>query len=250
MADGPIKITWDDSFLNRKLTDVENRMLPYAVAGALTKTAQEIRAVMRSSMPAIFDRPTPFTLGSIYITPANKAKLQAQVWIKDFAAKGTPAVKYLAPEVFGGGRNLKRSERALQSAGILPPGMMTVIGQSGPLDAYGNLRGSIYTRMLSQLKANPDPYQNETDRSVARRKRKRGPQYFVATAKRGGLKPGIYQRGPNRTVIPILLFVRAVQYPQRFKFFDIASRVYGEVFPDHFRKQWDLLAPRFGAGPR
>src|SRR3546814_8034127 len=47
---------------------------------------------------------------SLYVKPATKTRLYANVYFREFASKGTPAVKYLGPEVYGGKRRVKRSE--------------------------------------------------------------------------------------------------------------------------------------------
>jgi hypothetical protein len=244
-GDSPIRITWDDSVLKRKLSDAEKKALPYAMAGALSKTAREIKDTIQRTMPEVFDRPTPFTVNSLYVSPATKDKLSADVFIKDFAAKGTPAVKYLFAEVYGGARRAKRSERALSAAGLLPGGMLTVASKYAKLDQYGNIPASVYTRILSQLKASSDPYQNQTAASKKRR-RKKGPEYFALRQERGKLRPGIYERTAEGGVRPVLLFVPSASYTKRLPFTDIAQRVYGQVFPDNFAKQWAVVRERFG----
>ena len=245
-GNAPIRLTWDDSVLKRKLSDAEKKALPYALAGALSKTAREGKDVIQRTMPEVFDRPTPFTTNSLYVSPATKDKLSADVFIKDFAAKGTPAVKYLFAEVYGGARRAKRSERALSSAGILPGGMLTVASKYAKLDQYGNIPASVYTRILSQLRASSDPYQNQTATSKKRRRRKGGAEYFALKEKRGALDPGVYERLAGGGVRPVLLFVPSASYTKRLPFTDIAQRVYGQVFPDNFSKQWAVVRERFG----
>src|ERR1035441_633525 len=75
------------------------RQLPFATAKALTRTAQLIKAAEVDEMRRVFDRPTPWTLNSVFITPATKDNLIARVWLKQDAAKGTPAAKYLLSEI-------------------------------------------------------------------------------------------------------------------------------------------------------
>ena len=50
------------------------------------------------AMQLVFDRPTPYTLNSTFVSPATKTKLKAEVKLKDESAKGLPATKYLAPD--------------------------------------------------------------------------------------------------------------------------------------------------------
>jgi len=96
--------------------------LPFASAKAITKTAQLVKKELEAELPRVFKNPTPWTLRSLFLTPAKKNKLSARVWLKDDGSKGTPASKYLAPEIFSGARVLKRFERSLAAKGLMPPG--------------------------------------------------------------------------------------------------------------------------------
>jgi hypothetical protein len=58
-----------------------------------------VKRALEYEMPFAFDRPTPYTLGSLYLSPATKAIPVAKVWLKDDAGKGTPAAKYLFPRL-------------------------------------------------------------------------------------------------------------------------------------------------------
>src|ERR1051325_4706485 len=121
--------TVDVQNLMRRMSAYE-KQFPFATALALTRTAKDAQPAVRARMQKDFDRPTPFTLNSTYITPAKKTDPvpTADVYFKNEASKGTPAAKYIAPEVFGGQRGQKRFEHALRAAGILPQGMVTVPG--------------------------------------------------------------------------------------------------------------------------
>src|SRR5271157_979482 len=74
------------------------------MAKALTQTD------IVQTMTQVFDRPTPYALNSTYVVPATKDRLESFVQLKNGAAKGTPAIKFLDPEVFGEERNPKRGE--------------------------------------------------------------------------------------------------------------------------------------------
>jgi len=95
-----------------KLTKALLKQVLFAMAKALTQTAVQAQTDIVQAMTQVFDRPTPYTLNSTYVSPATKDRLEATVKLKDVSAKGLPATKYLAAEVFGGTRNAKRSEIA------------------------------------------------------------------------------------------------------------------------------------------
>jgi hypothetical protein len=126
------------SELKRKLTDIQARHLPFATARALTLTARSASEAGRKEIPQVFKSPTPYTQNSIAFTPATKQSLTARVFVKDRVSKGgaSPA-RYLLPEVRGGDRSLKRFEKALKSAGVMPPNLFAVPGGAASIDQYG-----------------------------------------------------------------------------------------------------------------
>lgn len=162
-----------DRFI-RELDDVHQRQLPFAGIVAATRSAKEAETGLKAEMGRVFDRPTRFTLGGLRVDPATKADPVANVFFRDFAAKGTPAGKYLLPQVAGGERRAKRFENAMRNAGQLGPGEFLVPARGYPLDQHGNLPRGLYQKILTQLRASRDAAQNETARSGARRRRRGG----------------------------------------------------------------------------
>ena len=196
----------------------------FAKTVALTRTAKRTATeFLPSEVRRVFDRPTPFTQAAFYWRPATVKRDNFEVGIKDQATRGTPASRYLAPEVFGGPRSQKRSERAF--ANYAPAHIRRAFGNRGywvpgpgaPRDAYGNVRGSFVVKVLSALKAQHDPLQNQTARSGARKRRKGADQFFVIDPK-GGKAPGIWTRRGGQA-IPVFLFIHAPTYRKRFDFF-------------------------------
>jgi hypothetical protein len=199
-----------------------------------------VEAKLKQEMARVFDRPTPFTLSSIYVIPSTKYNLTAVVGIKDSAAKGTPASKYLLAEIEGGPRHAKRSEKALQFRGLLPAGMWAVPGPGVDLDPYGNISRGTMTAILNALRANVlDPTQNAPiGRGTRGRPRlKMAGKLFVATPanpKTAHLTPGVWKRTGGKTMVLMLQFVHAPIYAQRFKFYDVAKAEVERTFEENF----------------
>jgi hypothetical protein len=222
----------------KKRMSAYEKQFPYATALALTRTAQSAQAAVGRSMANRFDRPTPWALRGTYIKPASYKDVnpEAEVFLKTDAYGGTPAVKFLYPEVRGGMRNLKGYERALQAVGILPRGMFTVPGTKVKLDRYGNMGAGLINAMLSQLRANRDEYQNATSSKRSRRTRKLRGGFFVVR-KGDRLKPeGVWYRNPNqkRSTYPFLLFVGRAGYKPRLPFDDIVRSEFNVSFASNF----------------
>lgn len=225
-----------------QFTTLRDRDLPFVAATAINMTMKMVKADMREEMGKVFDAPTPFTLNSLQTYPfATKESLEAVLRFKDFAGKGTSADKYLAPEIYGGGRRLKSFEKALQAAGLLPAGLFAVPAKAGgsakqgaPLDQYGNIKGSYLNRMLSYLRANRDATQN---RAQGRGKGKRGKalQWFCISQEGKGLPLGIYERSAG-AIHMVLKFVSAPQYNVRYHFGDVAQASAARHFPGNIDK--------------
>jgi hypothetical protein len=230
----------------KKWLEDQRKQVQFAIAVSLTKTAQDVKVELRKEMSNVFDRPTPYTLNSLFIKPATRTTLESVVWIKDeLAGSGTPAAKYLLPQIDGGKRSLKRFERALQMAGAMPPGMFAVPGKFARIDAYGNVSAGQIIQILSQLRitltAGSDRNVSLDAKKRADAQRRAGGQYFALPAGRGKLLPGIYQardfafgRGAPR---PIFIFVRSVTYKRRFLFDQVATTVAADRFPVHFQEE-------------
>ena len=107
----------------------------FALKTALNTTATQVRDGLRSEIQRTIDRPTPYTLNSLFIRAATNQNLEATVWLKDERATsnaGTPATRYMLPHIVGGQRTLKRFERALQITGQMPKGWYAVPGAGAP----------------------------------------------------------------------------------------------------------------------
>lgn len=218
----------------QKFTETMLKQLPFATAKALTSTAKDAETSIRDSMRGNFDRPTPYTLNSLYTKPATKDSLQAFVWIKSDAAKGTPAVRYLFPEVAGGDRQHKRGENALIRMGIMNSDQWMIPGER-VLDSYGNISAGMMTKILSGLGANPDSFQNVTTKSRRRAIEKgKNLDLFVGRPGGGRLPFGVYERRSNGVRLLLLIIDKKPKYRTRLPFYDIAQKVYSRRFQKWF----------------
>lgn len=249
----------------RNISEAGRSQIPFATAVALTRTAQRIKEAEVAALPRVFDRPTPYTMNSLYTKAATKRQLEAEVWFKDRRAtsKGTPATAYLIPNVHGGDRSRKRMEVALQRVGLLPAGMIAVPGEGATLDAYGNMSRGQIVQILSWLQAfGEQGYRANSTASTRARIAKgsvkrgvRGTEYFASRGpghwfgargwKQGRaqhLPAGVYRRtkfGFGQSIKPVLMFVRAPVYRPRFDFYGIADRVFARHYRREFRVAFD-----------
>lgn len=196
-----------------------------ALADALNHTANQARQALRAEMEDVFDRPTPWALNSVRVLHATQRDLAAALWVQDQPGEKSPfsAEDYLLPQVEGGDRITKRSERYLREAGILPAGRFVVPGRGARLDGFGNMQRGHMMQVLSGLRAMQLSGSDHSATSSRRSLRKGHAQAFFVL-KRGKTPIGIAERR-GKSVAVVLAFVRQPQYRTRFKFFDVVRRV-------------------------
>lgn len=197
-----------------------------ALADALNHTANQARQALRVEMESVLDRPTPWTLNAIRILHAKPSgDPEAAVWVQDWAGGKNPfsAEDYLLPQVDGGERFTRRSEKYLRESGILPAGRFVVPGEGARLDTYGNIQKGHMMQILSGLKAmklsGSDNAATDSKRSL-----RKGHALAFFLMKRGKTPIGIAERR-GKNLVMVLAFVRQPQYRARFKFHDVVRRV-------------------------
>ena len=222
-----IDVRVDTSELNglvRQLKGLNERGISFATGRATNNVAFKIRDGWKSMAQQVFDRPTRFTINSVLVRRATRANPHARVFIRDQAGAGIAPEVYLQQQVLGGERRLKRSEVALQALGVLPPGFRAVPGKGLRLDSSGNVPGRAMKAIIDQLNKGG----NTGDRGV-----------FALSAPRGKLLPGVYRRRQKgkqeRSVTPLLIFVRSPRYAARLEIFDFARDVMRRESVPEFR---------------
>jgi len=235
-----VQCTLDMGRLRAALGQSE-RQARFAGVLAITKAAQAVKAAQLQALPGVLDRPTAYTMRSLYLRKATLQRPAVEVWFKDSSAAsrmGTPAATYLQPQVQGGGRRVKRFERALQMAGHMPAGYQCVPGAGCKRDASGNPSRGQIIQILSQLRitltAGHTRNMPRDARGQINAQRKAGGRYFVA--KGGRLSPGIYLREfMGRGLFPVFLFRKATAYRPRYDFAAIAAQAQREAMPGAIR---------------
>ena len=229
-----LSLNTNSAVIQRNMTDMERKQLPYATMVAINDLAFQIRRAEMTEMKLVFNRPTPFVRKGIWVTKAeNKRDPQAKVWINEnnqgVYRDDDALPRILKPHIFGGQRQAKSSEKSWRRAGHLGQRQYTVAGRDMPKNRYGNLHNGEIQKMLAQTMSFSDDQQN-TGRRRSRKK------YFIATIK--GTK-GVWMR-KGRRVIPALIFVNKARYKKRFDFFGVGDRIikrYGDMaFANAMRK--------------
>ena len=255
--------TRDIDRVRKSFAQFSDRRFAAGLATALTKTAQAVQVAQRAEMRDVFDRPSPYTLGAVFVDRARADKLEARVGIADSpGGRGRAAIKYLRWQISGGQRTPKAYERALMRAGALPDDMRTVPGKYARLDAFGNISAGQLRQILSQLRIELSagatsvlPSASKAERTLARQStrgaslsasvdikvarfkvnritsayKRAGGQYVAFPNGRGKLRAGVYQVKSSafgRTdPKPVLIYVTHAQYEAGRYDFDYVSEL-------------------------
>ncbi len=244
--------------------------VPFAIARAITWTAQDVRDAERQEIKTVFGNPTRYTQNAVYMERATKLVPEAEVWLRgDGSRKNEPGRHYLRMQIEGGARPVTGFESRMVQVGYMQRGERAVPGAGAKLDAYGNIKRGQIVQILSQLKAATllGDFSNATNSARSRRNRSREAYFFSAGKgamptgsgawkggkKRQHLARGIWVRisfGASITVVlPVLLFVDGARYRRRLDFFGVAQRVATRKFPENWDRSWaDAMRTRVMKG--
>jgi hypothetical protein len=112
------------------LNDIVRKQIPFATKTALNDVAFLVQTGERINIQKVFTSPRPFTVKSVLVNMATKARLTAVVYIR------TEVAKYLQPYETGG-------VHVLPGTALLEP-------KNIPLDQYGQLRKNTPARLRAR----------------------------------------------------------------------------------------------------
>jgi hypothetical protein len=223
-APDPMRITIDTSEL-RTITQrlqFSERRTRAVTATVLTRVARQIETDWRGQFEQRLDRATPLTKRGTVVQQATAATLQAVVKLRDSSTAGSAVPsEYLAPQEFGGPRDLKKFERALQAQGSMPRGYRVVPAGGAKLDAYGNISRGQIVQVIAQLGRDFSPgYARVIGKTAAKRlaaAKRTGREYVaILNNDRSRLEPGVYQR-KGRGLVRVFAYVSNVSYRTRLR---------------------------------
>lgn len=204
--------------LQAQFRDLSQRRISAALATGLTRAAKRISKDWQDQIDRSVDRPTARTKSAALFRGASAGSLMAEVKLKDKMAGLAPST-YLSPQEFGGGRLIKKFERALVASGAMPSGYITVPGKHAARDSYGNVTRSLIIAVISQLGRDFSPgYQQVISKSASKRlasQAKRGKRYIAIKPGRPRVSPGIYERMSDGSLRAVFLYRRDVTYGKR-----------------------------------
>jgi len=230
------------------------KKMPSIAARTLTTLASDAKREVEGWLPRVFKNPTPYTMKSLFVFPAEKGDLRASVGFRSEFGRmprtmmdSMEASRSMRVQVYGGARQFKASERTLLANGITSTARPYLVPAKGAKrDAYGNVPGSFMNRVLFQGvkrgSASQGYYRPLNNRGEHEAKRKG--QYFVM--RRGGAARGIYQNaGKGLPPMPVFLFVGKAQYRRRLPFFEIVKAVVNRNWRKRFDESFAVVAAKY-----
>jgi hypothetical protein len=234
-----------DDVLKRVLASKVN--LEKVVKYALSDTVDDLLLVEKMEMRRVFNNPRPYTMNALfgkYPSSRGVGVINAGIAAREVGVKGTPAYKYLMPNIKGGKRRMKRSEKGLQTMGILEKNVMLIQGRDYPRDAYGDIPGGQYTRMLAELgvvanggaglasltgsKGKAKPRKDESKRFFIMKRQKGARPFAIAERNGGGIRI-------------MLVYQTERPYKKRYDFYGIGKETILERYPKHFSRIFNRM---------
>lgn len=254
----------------KRILDGQQKQVAYATSRALNNLAFQAMREGQAHISSNLDKPTAWTVKAWYVRrkaakdAAAAAKLNARdaasgvntgryvsqtavVGWSDYLAnkRGHAAEYYLSQQWHGGNRAHKAFESRLIQAGILPAGHYVVPGKAaeelGMVNAYGNIKGSVYSKIASKLGTFTESGYNTQNTASGKRNPRNANAVYWAGKPGKNTPAGIwlldenYRNGRGR-LRPVLIFVDNVRYRAKLDLEKIERKV-GANMQREFEKE-------------
>lgn len=212
---------------------------------AMLNTAEKTKGALQDEIGRVFSDPTPLIQNGLRIATDKPAGLVQVAW-KDVFGKNEPTVEHrgefyadaisrtLIPNIDGGERVAKPSERQLRAAGIIGPNEFIVPSRTAPLNRYGNISGAVMSKILSDLGSYKMAGAPGTTKESKR-------QYIFGKV---GDTRGIFKVGKDleksRWKLIFLVVKGAPRYSKRLRFYETAV----DEFERNFQNEFDRVFER------
>ena len=187
--------------------------LQKAAAKAVNDTAKAAAEELNASTRNVFDRPNKFTQRAAFVSQyATASNPSAEVALRPLQAQ------YLRPQIVGGQRPAKPSERRLAASS---PSLNGRAAWRPGIDAGRDASGNIRRRQLVDALSGKDP------------------RSFLLTQQRGKLRPGVYQRMARGKLRNVLAFGQLPTLARRWDVERIGRNAVSRAWPAAIRRRLD-----------
>ena len=247
-----VKTSISTKEVSRMLGDLAYKM-PSAFARGLTETAKHTKQALRDRLPRYIDRPTKWTLNSMYVFPAEKTDLRSAVAFKTESGKyprsamrSIPAAESMRRQVYGGQRKLKAFENTLLNNGITKKQRPYVVpGPGAKLNKFGNVTTAFMNKVFYTGLSRGSNSQGYDRPLNGRRSASKNGQYFIKSKGGFGVPIGIFQRKTKRKAVPVFFFVDRARYDPRFPFERLGVYHSGTVIQNKMIESVDVIIKKY-----
>ncbi len=200
--------------VDRMFSVLQKQVIPKATVRALNRTADEVKLhLAKKVLPKYIDRPTRWTLNSVYTRYANQKRLEAAVFLK---GSNGGVLSYLDPLIEGGSRLPKSFEKRLRRSGLIRGSQFAVPGADMRLDKFGNITKATSAHILRDVQAFTE---SGSSQNTSRKARK----YFILP--KAPHKPvGVYYRQGKKLKQAIAFTDEVPNYDRRLPFYEEAQK--------------------------
>ena len=212
--------------VNKRMSNMVARQMPFAVSKALNETAKTLVAKNKQDMRLAFDNATPFTLNAFYFRYARKYENSVTIRRKDMQ-RGR---HYLEVQEDGGRRPNTASETNFKM-NLAWPGQVNYITptRATPRLKNGAISRGFMNQVMSQLQVQRDKAANTPS------SRKSASKYFVPSIDHPlgqGIRAGVYMRTPAGNAKKMLNFTTRTPIYRKKTQFSVKMNAYGRaVYP-------------------
>jgi hypothetical protein len=187
--------------------------LKQAAAKAVNDTAKAAAEELNASTRNAFDRPNKFTQRAAFVSQyATASSPSAEVALRPLQAQ------YLRPQIVGGQRPAKPSERRLAASS---PSLNGRAAWRPGIDAGRDASGNIRRRQLVDALSGKEP------------------RSFLLTEQRGKLRPGVYRRMARGKLRNVLAFGQLPTLARRWDVERIGRNAVSRAWPAAIRRRLD-----------
>lgn len=220
--------------VNKRMSNMVARQLPYATSRALNETAKKMVKYNRLKMKRTFDNANNYTLNAFYYKPAKKNDLSVTVRRKD-----QPTGKhYLEVQDEGGKRPRKAVETKFKYGTAYPGIIQAVLPTSRTGGGKNNMLMSQANKVLAGLKMSYSETAYTKTKKSGKTFKTSGTRYFVGDRSAGKNKTaGIYRvtgRGKPQKMYHILDYLPS--YRKKTNFSGDMNKISRVNYPRELKK--------------
>jgi len=217
----------DTTGLEKMLKGIQRKDMPKAARNTLRDIMKDTRKREVVEMQRVFDRPTPVVKKNLRFTRLPEVEdLSGELGFTDvLGPQGQMIINTLSPHVPGlqNTRNRKGMEVALTARGLMRADQYLVPSRTMRLDRYGNVRGSLASKMLNDIGvfAGRSGFSSTTSSSKVKYIWNEVPTRGGGTVKGIWLKSKVTKKSTLK--LQMLVVDSRPRYAKRFRFHHVAE---------------------------